>query len=62
MAILQWVGDMTNLGYELVNILLFVMIQPALILLFSTLWMKERLKGVNAESEEGRIKTELYAP
>ena len=52
MAILQWVGDMTNLGYELVNILLFVVIQPALILLFSTLWIKEKLKAVKAESEE----------
>ena len=51
-AILQWVGDMTNLGYELVNILLFVVIQPALILLFSTLWIKEKLKAANAESDE----------
>ena len=51
-AILQWVGDMTNLGYELVNILLFVVIQPALILLFSTLWIKEKLKAAKAESDE----------
>ena len=51
-AILQWVGDMTNLGYELVNILLFVVIQPALILLFSTLWIKEKLKAAKAKSDE----------
>jgi hypothetical protein len=32
-------------GYYLANILIFVVIQPALILLFMVLWIKERRLG-----------------
>ena len=39
--ILQVIGDVTGMGYELANIVIFVIIQPALILLFFVLWRKE---------------------
>lgn len=31
---IKWFGDLTGLGYNLANILLFVILQPALIVLF----------------------------
>ena len=34
-------------GYYLANILIFVVIQPALILLFMMLWIKERRRRFN---------------
>ena len=39
---LEWAGDVTGLRYNLLNILVFVIIQPALILLFFMLWRYER--------------------
>ena len=45
--ILQVVGDVTGMGYELANIVIFVMIQPALILLFFILWRNEKKKNRN---------------
>ena len=35
-------GDVTGLGYNLINILIFILLQPALILLFFGLWWSER--------------------
>ena len=35
-------GDLTGLGYNLINILIFILLQPSLILLFFTLWLLER--------------------
>ena len=40
--ILKVWGDATGLGYNLLNILIFILLQPALILLFLTLWLLER--------------------
>ena len=37
-------GDVTGLGYNLLNILVFILLQPALILLFFTLWIYEKNK------------------
>ncbi len=34
-----------GLGYKIVNILLFVIIQPSLILIFFILWKKEKKKN-----------------
>jgi len=40
--VLEWIGDVTGMGYELANIVIFVILQPALILLFFILWLKAR--------------------
>ena len=40
--VLEFIGDITGLGYMLANIVIFVFLQPALILLFMWLWLKER--------------------
>jgi len=37
--ILIYLGKITGMGYELVNIVIFVILQPALILLFFCLWV-----------------------
>ena len=42
--VLVWIGDTTGLGYMLANILIFVILQPALIILFMFLWWRERRK------------------
>ena len=39
--ILEVIGDITGMGYELANIVIFVIIQPFLILFFFILWRKE---------------------
>ena len=43
--VLQVIGDLTGMGYELANIVIFVIIQPALIILFYLLWIKEKNKN-----------------
>ena len=43
--VLEIIGDTTGMGYELANIVIFVIIQPGLILLFFILWRKERRKN-----------------
>ena len=42
--VLVVIGNVTGMGYELANIVIFVIIQPGLILLFFILWRKERKK------------------
>lgn len=42
--ILEWIGNVTGMGYELANIVIFVILQPTLILLFFILWLKARNK------------------
>ena len=39
--VLEVIGNFTGMGYELANIVIFVILQPALILLFFVLWRKE---------------------
>ncbi len=39
------IGDITGMGYELTNIVLFVILQPALIILFYVLWRREKNKN-----------------
>ncbi len=39
------IGNITGMGYELANIVIFVIIQPALILLFFVLWRREKRKN-----------------
>ena len=43
--VLTIIGDFTGMGYELANIVIFVIIQPGLILLFFILWSKEKKKN-----------------
>ena len=43
--VLEVIGDITVMGYELANIVIFVIIQPALILLFFILWRREVRKN-----------------
>ena len=42
--VLEFIGTITGMGYELANIVIFVFLQPALILLFFILWRKEKNK------------------
>ena len=42
--VLEVIGDVTGMGYELANIVIFVILQPALILLFFILWRMEKKK------------------
>ncbi len=37
-----WVLEVTGMGYELANIVIFVVLQPGLILLFFILWRLEK--------------------
>tara|TARA_B100000378_G_C17921558_1_gene369884 strand:- start:172 stop:354 length:183 start_codon:yes stop_codon:yes gene_type:complete len=41
---LQVIGNVTGMGYNLTNIVIFVILQPALIILFFVLWRKEKRK------------------
>ena len=43
--ILEVIGDVTGMGYELANIIIFVILQPGLILLFFILWRMEKKKN-----------------
>ena len=38
--ILQVIGNVTGMGYNLANLVIFVVIQPALILFFFVLWRR----------------------
>jgi hypothetical protein len=42
--VLQVIGDVTGWGYNLANIIIFVIVQPGLILLFFVLWRLEKEK------------------
>ena len=43
--VLEVIGDITGMGYFLANIVIFVIIQPLLILLFFILWRYEGNKN-----------------
>ena len=43
--VLEVICYVTGMGYELANIVIFVILQPALILLFFVLWRIERKKN-----------------
>ena len=43
--VLEVIGNVTGMGYELTNIVIFVVLQPALILLFFILWRREMKKN-----------------
>jgi len=41
---LEVIGDITGWGYMLANVIIFIILQPALIALFFILWLYERVK------------------
>ena len=43
--VLVFIGEVTGMGYYLANIVIFVILQPALILLFFVLWRREIKKN-----------------
>lgn len=43
--VLEVIGDVTGMGYNLANIVIFVILQPGLILLFFILWRVEKRKN-----------------
>ena len=43
--VLEVIGDVTGMGYALANIVIFVILEPALILLFMFLWLHERKRN-----------------
>jgi hypothetical protein len=43
--ILEVIGEATGMGYALANIVIFVILEPALIVLFLLLWIKEKKKN-----------------
>ena len=42
--VLEVIGEFTGLGYKAANILIFIIVQPGLILLFYLLWRYEKKK------------------
>ena len=40
--VLEVIGEITGMGYELANIVIFVILQPGLILLFFILWRRQK--------------------
>ena len=46
--VLEVIGEATGMGYELANIVIFVILQPGLILLFFILWRRQ--KKVNSKN------------
>ena len=46
--VLEVIGEVTGMGYELSNIVIFVILQPGLILLFFILWRSQ--KKVNSKN------------
>jgi hypothetical protein len=45
-SVLEFIGDITGMGYELANIVIFIILQPGLILLFFILWRFEKKRKV----------------
>ena len=43
--VLEVIGHQTGWGYELANIIIFVIIEPALIVFFLMLWLREKRKN-----------------
>ena len=45
-GVLEIIGEVTGMGYELANIVIFVILQPGLILLFFVLWRFEKKRKI----------------
>jgi uncharacterized membrane protein len=53
--ILEVIGDFTGMGYFLANIVIFVIIQPLLIVIFFVLWRYERHQRHNEHRRRERL-------
>jgi len=49
-SILQVIGDITGLGYQLANIVIFVVFHPTVTLILFWLWRKERALRLNSST------------
>ena len=54
--VLEVIGNVTGMGYELANIVIFVFIKPLLILIFFYLWKKEKKKNESLNQEFAKYK------
>ena len=54
--ILEVIGDFTGMGYFLANIVIFVIIQPLLIIIFFVLWRYERYQRHNQFGKRSGIR------
>jgi len=43
--VLEVIGEVTGMGYALANIVIFVILEPALIILFFYLWIRDKKKN-----------------
>ena len=50
--VLEVIGDVTGMGYFLANIVIFVVLHPALTLIFFLLWRRERTLRFNNQFGE----------
>jgi len=48
--VLEVIGNVTGMGYELANIVIFVIIQPILILIFFVLWRRQVKKNKQSKT------------
>ena len=55
--VLEVIGDITGMGYFLANIVIFVIIQPLLIVIFFVLWRYERNQRHHTLGKRERIGT-----
>ena len=58
--ILKVWGDWTGLGYNLLNILIFILLQPLLILIFFVLWRIEKSRRKKLQKQIGFKNTDDY--
>jgi hypothetical protein len=53
--VLECIGEVTGMGYELANIVIFVILQPGLIFLFFILWRNQKNKKINLKGFHYKI-------
>ena len=58
--VLEVIGEVTGMGYELANIVIFVILQPGLILLFFILWRFEKKRKVKESKSEALLSFDEY--
>ena len=54
-----YIGNVTGLGYQAANLLIFVLLQPLLMLLFMLLWLRERKRGSRDIKEGGIVRKKM---
>tara|TARA_R100000700_G_C3058011_1_gene74093 strand:+ start:295 stop:489 length:195 start_codon:yes stop_codon:yes gene_type:complete len=53
--LLRWAASLVGMTYQEINIWLFVVIQPGLIVLFAMLWLKERQKAGTISAHKAEL-------